>query len=180
MAAPAAVSRPLPWGLTPGPRHRLSLAPPHQRLVDSSTFRFGPYAINRDEKLLRRAGEPVPLPLKAVETLLLLVQWPGRVVSKEDIMRAVWPDVIVEENNLTQQISLLRKALGNGAEGGQWIQTIPKRGYRFVPPEPVRVPVPVLLPLPELGQMKLRWILAAVALIALTVGAGSRLPGDAP
>ncbi|HVS31156.1 MAG TPA: transcriptional regulator [Thermoanaerobaculia bacterium] len=150
--------------------------------MDSSTFRFGPYAINRDEKLLRRAGEPVPLPLKAVETLLLLVQSPGRVVWKEDIMRAVWPDAIVEENNLTQQISLLRKALGNGAEGGQWIQTVPKRGYRFVPPEPEPVPepVPVLVPVLELGLMKLRWILAAVALIALTVGAGSRLPGDAP
>ena len=141
--------------------------------MDPSTYRFGPFAISRDEKLLRRSGEPVPLPPKAVETLLLLVQSAGQVVSKEDIIRAVWPDAVVEENNLTQQISLLRKALGNGGGGGTWIQTVPKRGYRFVPPEPepepVRAPVPA--PVPETKKRTGLYIAAAAALLIIAAAA---------
>ena len=136
--------------------------------MDPSTYRFGPFAISRDEKLLRRSGEPVPLPPKAVETLLLLVQSPGQVVSKEEIMRAVWPDAVVEENNLTQQISLLRKALGNGGGGGTWIQTVPKRGYRFVPPDPVPVPAPAPVREPWRGK---RIAIAAAALIIIAATA---------
>lgn len=100
------------------------------------TYRFGSFQISPEEKLLRRGGEAVALPPKAVETLLLLIHSAGKVVSKDDILRAVWPDVVVEENNLTQQISLLRKALGDS----EWIQTVPKRGYRFT--APVNAPSP--------------------------------------
>lgn len=102
--------------------------------MDLSTLRFGTFEIHRDEKLLRRAGEPVPLPPKAVETLLRLTAVPGQLVTKEELMAAVWPDVVVEENNLTQQISILRKTFGPEANGDGWIQTVPKRGYRFTAP----------------------------------------------
>ena len=102
-------------------------------MAPPTTFQFGPYNIDLDEKLLRRGPEPVALPPKAVETLLLLVRSAGQVVTKEEIMRSVWPDAFVEENNLTQQISILRKTLG---DGNSYIQTVPKRGYRFVVPEP--------------------------------------------
>jgi TolB-like protein/DNA-binding winged helix-turn-helix (wHTH) protein/Tfp pilus assembly protein PilF len=111
-------------------------------------YRFGPYRIDSGERLLRRSGELVPLPPKAIDTLLVLVAGAGRMVEKGDLMQAVWPDTFVEEGALTRNISLLRKALGDTKEDGGYIETVPKRGYRFVagvqsgPPE-IAVPVPI-------------------------------------
>ncbi len=81
---------------------------------------------------MTRDGRMRPLPPKVFDTLLVLVENSGRVVSKEELMRSLWPDTFVEESNLTQNISQLRRALGEGAAGAQYIETIPKRGYRFV------------------------------------------------
>jgi TolB-like protein/DNA-binding winged helix-turn-helix (wHTH) protein/Flp pilus assembly protein TadD len=97
-------------------------------------YEFGPYRIDTEERLLHRDGELVALPPKAVVTLLVLVTNAGRMVEKDDLMKAVWPDTFVEEGALARNISLLRKALGDTGDEAAYIETIPKRGYRFVAP----------------------------------------------
>jgi predicted ATPase/DNA-binding winged helix-turn-helix (wHTH) protein len=92
-------------------------------------YRFGEFEINTDEGFLLREGEIVPLSPKIFDTLLLLVQNNGRMLSKDEIMETVWADSFVEETNLTSNISRLRKILHAG--GAQFIETFPKRGYRF-------------------------------------------------
>ena len=76
-------------------------------------------------------GTPVPLTSKAFDTLVLLIANRDRVVTKDELLRSVWPDVAVEEGNLTQQIFLLRKALGENAQQPRYIVTVPSHGYRF-------------------------------------------------
>jgi len=95
-------------------------------------YRFGPYRIDSGERLLHRADELVSLPPKAIDTLLVLVASAGRMVDKGDLMKAVWPDTFVEEGALTRNISVLRKAFGDTGDEASYIETIPKRGYRFV------------------------------------------------
>jgi DNA-binding winged helix-turn-helix (wHTH) protein/TolB-like protein/Flp pilus assembly protein TadD len=94
-------------------------------------YSFGPFELDPMQRLLLRRGKPVPLAPKAVETLLLLVENSGRLVDKEELMKRVWPDTFVEEGNLTTNIHLLRKVLGKGSKGQEYIETIPRRGYRF-------------------------------------------------
>lgn len=94
-------------------------------------YAFGPFQLDPQERLLRRDGTPVPLAPKAVETLILLVQHGGHMVDKDQLMKQVWPDTFVEEGNLTKNIFMLRKALGKQAGGQEYIETMPKRGYRF-------------------------------------------------
>lgn len=94
-------------------------------------YEFGPFRLDLEERLLMRDGEPVPLTPKAFETLLVLIENSGKVLEKESMMRQVWPDTFVEEANLAVNISLLRKAMGNRPDGGPYIETLPRRGYRF-------------------------------------------------
>lgn len=101
---------------------------------DQDSITFGPFWISRSERVLRRGDTVVPLPPKAVETLLVLAGEPGRVVEKADLMNRVWPDTFVEEGGLARNISLLRKTLGTDADGNAFIETIPRRGYRFTAP----------------------------------------------
>ncbi len=93
-------------------------------------YEFGAFRLDPAERLLVRNGERVPLALKAFDTLVLLVQNRGRVLTKEQLIEALWPDSFVDENNLTQHISTLRRTLGQ--ETGEYIETVPKLGYRFV------------------------------------------------
>jgi len=95
-------------------------------------YEFGPFRIDVANRLLLRDGEPLPLTPKAVDTLLALIQSGGQVLRKDDLMKLVWPDTIVEEGNLTQNIYLLRKTLGERSNGQNYIETVPRRGYRFV------------------------------------------------
>lgn len=94
-------------------------------------YEFGPFRLDPEERTLWREGDPVPLTVKAFDTLLALVESGGRVVGKDELMGRVWPDSFVEENNLAQQISHLRRALGDTETGVKYIETVPKRGYRF-------------------------------------------------
>src|SRR5262249_8275213 len=94
------------------------------------TYRFDPFLLLTEERLLMREGRIVPLSPKVLETLLILVENSGRILSKEELMQSLWPDTFVEESNLTQNISQVRKALG----GGEWVETIAKRGYRLAAP----------------------------------------------
>jgi DNA-binding winged helix-turn-helix (wHTH) protein/Tol biopolymer transport system component len=102
--------------------------------MDSSrvVYEFGGFSLDRDERALRRNDSPVPLTPKATEILLALVHQHGHIVGKEDLMRQVWPDTAVEESNLTQNIYTLRKVLSNGKDRCPFIETVPRRGYRFV------------------------------------------------
>ena len=96
-----------------------------------SQSQFGPFLIDVQERVLRRDGEAVPLTPKAFDVLAALVAQPGRLVSKQELLDKVWPDTFVEESNLTYNVFALRKALGDAADNGQYIETVPKRGYRF-------------------------------------------------
>ncbi|HKG22011.1 MAG TPA: winged helix-turn-helix domain-containing protein, partial [Blastocatellia bacterium] len=98
----------------------------------SLIYEFGPFRLDANRRLLLRDGKSVPLTHKAFETLATLVQNNGRIVQKDELMREVWPDTFVEEGSLTRNISVLRKILGEGPADHQYIETIPKRGYRFV------------------------------------------------
>jgi DNA-binding winged helix-turn-helix (wHTH) protein len=97
-------------------------------------YEFGPFTVQPTERLLVRGGRPVSLTPKAFDLLIQLVDRPGQLVGKHELMTALWPDTFVEEANLAYTMSALRKALGDGQNGEQYIQTVPTRGYRFVAP----------------------------------------------
>lgn len=94
-------------------------------------YEFGPYRLDTAERLLLREGEPVPLTPKVYETLIALVERRGHLVEKEELMKTIWPDSFVEEANLTNNVSILRKTLGEDEHGQLYIKTVPKRGYQF-------------------------------------------------
>lgn len=95
-------------------------------------YEFGPFRIDPAERLLLRDGKELKLFPKDFDTLLLLVKNSGHVMEKDELLKEVWPDTIVEEGSLAQNVSRLRKALGEGSKEGHYIETVPKRGYRFV------------------------------------------------
>lgn len=95
-------------------------------------YQFGPFRVDAMKRRLQGDGGNVPLTPKAFDTLLVLIENAGQVVEKDDLMEKVWPGVAVEENNLTQNISALRKALGEKREQPQYILTVPGIGYRFI------------------------------------------------
>src|ERR1043166_501470 len=95
-------------------------------------FRFGPFCLDSRERVLLRDGRLVPLSAKSLSTLLTLILSKGHLVEKDVLMKEVWPDEFVEEGNLAQHIFMLRKALGESASGPKYIETVPRRGYRFV------------------------------------------------
>jgi pimeloyl-ACP methyl ester carboxylesterase/DNA-binding winged helix-turn-helix (wHTH) protein/class 3 adenylate cyclase len=95
-------------------------------------YKFGKFSVDVVERVLFDGAETVSLTPKAFDTLVLLIENCGHVLSKEEIMQTVWADSFVEENNLAQNISTLRKILGEGAGGAKFIETVSKRGYRFV------------------------------------------------
>lgn len=131
-------------------------------------YRFGSFVLDASERRLTADGKEIPLPDKVFETLLVLARNAGRLVTKEELMSAVWPDTVVEENNLSHNISVIRRALGNP----DWIQTVPRRGFRFNPPA---APVP--------GEGRKTWTLALAALVVVAAAAlplGSHRHQDAP
>jgi len=95
-------------------------------------YEFGGFRLDACERIFARNGERIPLAPKAFDTLLILVQHHGHVLTKDELIKTLWPDSNVEENNLTQQISQLRRALGEGGNVPDSIETVPKVGYRFV------------------------------------------------
>ena len=98
------------------------------------SYEFGPFRLEPATRRLLRQGEPLPLTPKAFDTLLFLVQNRERVVEKEEVLRRLWPDTVVEESNLAQNVFTLRKTLGDSPDGARFIATVPRRGYRFVAP----------------------------------------------
>lgn len=96
------------------------------------SYAFGPFRLDTGERLLFHNDEVIPLAPKAMELLLVLVGNSGHLVEKEELMQRLWPDSFVEEANLSHHIFTLRKALGDGVNRVAYIETVPKRGYRFV------------------------------------------------
>src|ERR1700683_4470919 len=99
----------------------------------SSFYRFGQFVLDPARRTLSRADSPFSLTPKAFDVLLFLVQSPNRLVTTEELLQAVWGDAFVEEGNLTQYISHLRKALGDNSEDNRLIVTIARKGYQFTP-----------------------------------------------
>ena len=95
-------------------------------------YEFGEFRLDTAKRQLFRSGNSLPLTSKVFETLLHLVEHAGQLVAKDELIRAVWPDTVVEENNLNQNISALRRLLGENRGDNRYIVTIPGQGYRFV------------------------------------------------
>src|SRR5450432_2062968 len=95
-------------------------------------YEFEEFRIETGKRVLLRGAETVPLTARAFDTLLHLVQQRGKVVEKNELMQAVWPDTVVEENNLNQNISTLRRALGENRGENRYIATVSGKGYRFL------------------------------------------------
>ncbi|HKE29792.1 MAG TPA: winged helix-turn-helix domain-containing protein [Bryobacteraceae bacterium] len=161
-------------------------------MSQAGIYQFGPYRISVAERVLRRHDQLVSLTPKCFDTLLVLAQHGGDVVDKESLIRAVWPDSFVEEGSLAQNVFTLRKALGETPDGAQYIQTIPKRGYRLIIPKTELIatapPADASAPRPNArpgGIRRLSRLLATAAAITLTlIGAGrawwaiGKLPAD--
>jgi len=95
-------------------------------------YNFGPFRLEIDERRLLCGADAIPLRTKVFDTLRVLVEHAGRLLTKHELIQSLWPDAIVEENNLNHNISALRRALGEKATGQQYIETVPRVGYRFV------------------------------------------------
>lgn len=100
--------------------------------IDSNFYEFSDFRLDLSEKVLLRNGEPVPLTPKVFDTLEIFVRNPGRLIEKGELLEKLWPDSFVEESNLTSNVKMLRKALGDDAANPRFIETVPRRGYRFI------------------------------------------------
>jgi DNA-binding winged helix-turn-helix (wHTH) protein len=100
-------------------------------LPPAHSYAFGPYRLDAGLSRLERGGAVVPVSPKAFDLLLLLARSPERVLSKSELMEALWPKTFVEEANLTQHVYTLRRALGDRPDGAPYIETVPRRGYRL-------------------------------------------------
>lgn len=153
-------------------------------LKTSHLYKFGPFRLDASERVLLRDGLPVTLPPKDLETLLVLVERAGHIVEKEELLGKVWPGVFIEEGNLARHIFNLRQVLGDSPEGRQYIETIPRRGYRFIaavgedgasgPLDPAtnQATAPAGAPV-RLGYKRspLLWLLAFSAVVAVVAAA---------
>jgi Tol biopolymer transport system component/DNA-binding winged helix-turn-helix (wHTH) protein len=149
-------------------------------LKEKHLYRFGIFNLCADENVLRRESEVVPLTPKMFDLLLVLVKNSGRVLEKDFLLKAVWPDSFVEEGNISFNIRQLRKALGDDAQAPTYIETVPRRGYRFVAdvkevlPEPESEngdnPADVEAVQTKAQQLK-KYVVPSVAVSVLLVGA---------
>ena len=143
-------------------------------------YRFGEFVVDTDQKVLLRQDKALPLTPKLFETLLIHVENSGRIVQKEQFMQRLWPHTFVEEANLTSNIQQLRKSLGDNARQPHYIETVTKRGYRFIA-EVQRVeavnngvdPIPATVADRRRSKRKVVMALAAAALVVMFGGFAS-------
>ncbi len=107
---------------------------PHEDVPGGAAMRFGPYRLIKSQRLLLDGTKPVPVSSRAMDILLALVEQPGRVLSRNDLITRAWPHTTVDDVNLRVHVSALRRALGDGQDGQPYLVTVPGRGYRFVGP----------------------------------------------
>lgn len=101
-------------------------------LIEKRVYQFGNFRLDTVERVIESGGRPLSIAPKALDLLIVLIENRGRIVEKEDLIRKVWPDTFVEDNNLAFNISVLRKLFGESGASPHYIETVPKRGYRFV------------------------------------------------
>ena len=144
-----------------------------------SAYRFGPFHLDvRERRLSRAGGEVLPLRLTVFDTLRVLVENAGRLVTKQELLDTVWPETTVEENNLNHNVSVLRKALGEKATGQQYIETVPRVGYRFAAPVDVDVSQPgAAVASATKARQEIRYCMTSdgVRLAYATIGSGPPL-----
>src|SRR5215468_2145082 len=109
----------------------MSLRAP-KSLREMGMYQFASFSLDPRERVVLHNGAPLSLTPKVFDTLLCFVRNPGRVLTKDELLKQIWPDTFVEEVNLAVNISTLRKALGENPQDSRYIATIPGRGYRFV------------------------------------------------
>ena len=102
--------------------------------MKTMVYSFGEFHIDRAKRVLLRRGEPVVVSPKCLELLVFLVDNRNRLVEKEEVLQGVWPDSFVDEQNVKQNVYVLRRILGDDQNGHTFIQTIPRRGYKFIAP----------------------------------------------
>src|SRR5215510_8263985 len=100
--------------------------------LTNQLYRFGDFTLDTNQRVLSRAARPVALTPKVFDTLLILVENRGRIVEKNELMRRLWPDTFVEEANISFNIQQLRKSLSDNARDPRFIETVARRGYRFI------------------------------------------------
>ena len=103
-----------------------------QKDIDSKIYEFSGFRLEKAQRRLLYRGQPIQLKPKILDLLLFLVETRGQLIEKEDLLREIWHDAVVEENNITVSISHLRKILGEDRLNPKFIETVPRRGYRFV------------------------------------------------
>ena len=101
-------------------------------LTEKEMYEFGPFSLDPTERVIFRDGTPVPLTPKVFDTLVCLVRNRGRLLTKDELLKEIWPNTFVEEVNLAVNVSALRKVFGEGPQDCRYIATIPGSGYRFV------------------------------------------------
>lgn len=137
-------------------------------LAEKRIYEFGNFRLNARERIIESAGRPVSIAPKALDLLIVLVENRGRLVEKEDLMRRIWPETFVEDNNLAFNISVLRKLFGESGAAPQYIETVPKRGYRFIG-EVVEISGMPAAP-PGTTRLTRRWIFVSGISILAIVG----------
>lgn len=144
----------------------------------NGVFRFGSFLLDSRERTLTRNGSAIPLPPKIFDTLVMLVENAGHMVSKDELLNRLWPDSAVEENSLNKNVSALRKVLAE--DGLHWIEAVPKYGYRFTADVSAVAPAERSSAAsgddrrpsgsssaPYIGPIRLRWRLAAAGAVCI-------------
>jgi len=139
------------------------------------TYKFGEFVLDPARRVLLKNGTPIPLTPKAFDTLWILVRENGRVVEKEELLKEIWPDTFVGEATLAQNVFTLRKALGEKDGPTQFIETVPRHGYRFIADVTTVIEEPVEARLPARKHIRLVTALAAAAVCALIAFAAVKL-----
>jgi eukaryotic-like serine/threonine-protein kinase len=142
-------------------------------VAERAEYAFGPFRLNGDTRELRRGDDAVALTPKAFDTLHVLVAFNNRVVEKDELLRVVWPDAVVGDETLTQNIATIRRALGDNSDQPDYVATVPKHGYRFIAPVQV-LSAPSADPARESGQPstqhRQRTVVIAFAGLSLLIG----------
>jgi len=150
-----------------------------------SIYRFGPFQLDVQERILERQGAPIPLTPKTFAILRALLESPGHLLTKQELIERVWPDATVEEGNLARNIFTLRKLLGDDQDAACYIETVPKLGYRFVAPVQLvdaaprsGIPGPPPSPVPQqqsVAGKRWQWRWAAPVILVLAVAAATAM-----